>query len=52
MRLCELRKYMWKEYVQLRMSPKNNFQGFNGIPTRGLCVRGAVLYQLIANRDF
>ena len=28
------------------MSPKKGFRGFNGIRTRGLCVRVAVLYHL------
>ena len=34
------------QFKQLRSSPKKVFRGFNGIRTRGLCVRAAVLYQL------
>ena len=29
-----------------KVARKKDFGGFNGIPTHGLCVRAAVLYQL------
>ena len=50
-------KYKWSKYVTIAITVKRNlsnceiarkkfFRGFNGIRTRGLCVRSAVLYQL------
>ena len=53
MKWCGPREYKWNECVtiavesqfkQLRSSPKKKvFQGFNGIRTRGLCIRAEVL---------
>ena len=34
------------ENVTVAVAPENDFRGFNGNRTRGLCVRAAVLYQL------
>ena len=50
--LCVIRSKQWIEYVtiaavsqfkQLRSSQKKGFRGFNGIRTRGLYFRAAVL---------